>query len=36
VPLPQEFLVSGAISLITLLVGWFVFTKKADEFAYRV
>jgi ABC-2 type transport system permease protein len=32
----SEFLVSGGIALVTLLIGWFIFTRKADEFAYRV
>jgi ABC-type polysaccharide/polyol phosphate export permease len=36
IPTPQEFLVAGGIALVTLLVGWFVFSHKADEFAYRV
>lgn len=25
-----------AISLFTLLAGWFIFTRKVDEFAYRI
>jgi ABC-type polysaccharide/polyol phosphate export permease len=36
IPSMPEILISGAISLITLLIGWMVFTSKADEFAYRV
>jgi ABC-type polysaccharide/polyol phosphate export permease len=36
VPTLTEFLVAGAIATITLVVGWLVFTAKADEFAYRV
>jgi ABC-2 type transport system permease protein len=36
IPGINEFLVSGSIALITLLVGWFVFAQKADEFAYRI
>jgi ABC-type polysaccharide/polyol phosphate export permease len=32
----SEMAVAGLVSLITLLVGWIIFTKKADEFAYRV
>jgi ABC-2 type transport system permease protein len=36
VPVVSEFLISGGISLITLLAGWFVFTRKSDEFAYRI
>lgn len=36
VPSLQQFLVAGVISLVTLLAGWFIFSQKADEFAYRV
>lgn len=36
VPELSEFLISGAIALVTLLAGWFIFTRKADEFAYLV
>jgi ABC-2 type transport system permease protein len=36
IPSLQEFLVAGGIALVTLLIGWFVFAQKADEFAYRV
>ncbi len=36
VPTPSEFLVAGAIATITLMIGWWVFTAKSDEFAYRV
>ena len=36
VPTLQEFLVTGGIATITLVIGWLVFTRKADEFAYRV
>lgn len=25
-----------AISFLTLLIGWFIFTREADEFAYRI
>ncbi len=28
--------VAGGIALVTLLIGWWVFSLKADEFAYRV
>jgi ABC-type polysaccharide/polyol phosphate export permease len=34
-PLP-EILLAAAISLATLLVSWVFFTRKADEFAYRL
>jgi len=27
---------AAAIGIVTLLVGWFIFTSKSDEFAYRV
>jgi ABC-type polysaccharide/polyol phosphate export permease len=36
VPEFSEFLISGMIALVTLIVGWFFFTSKSDEFAYRV
>jgi ABC-2 type transport system permease protein len=36
VPTLNEFLVAGAIATLTLAVGWWVFTAKSDEFAYRV
>lgn len=36
VPSPSEFLIPTGVALVFLIVGWFVFTKKADEFAYRI
>jgi ABC-type polysaccharide/polyol phosphate export permease len=27
---------TGLISIVVLLIGWLVFTRKADEFAYRI
>ena len=36
VPDLQEFLLTGAISLVTLILGWLFFSIKADEFAYRI
>lgn len=36
VPSLEEFLVTGGIALVTLVIGWIVFAHKADEFAYRV
>jgi ABC-type polysaccharide/polyol phosphate export permease len=36
VPSAAEFLISGSIALVTLLIGWLVFTRNADEFAYRI
>ncbi len=35
IPSLQEFALSGGISLVTLIIGWLVFTFRADEFAYR-
>jgi ABC-type polysaccharide/polyol phosphate export permease len=31
-----EIAPAAAIAVLTLLAGWLVFTRKADEFAYRV
>lgn len=36
VPEPLELLIGGAIASITLAIGWFFFTRNADEFAYRL
>ena len=36
VPSLTELLVTAAIGSVSLLVGWLVFTNKADEFAYRI
>jgi ABC-2 type transport system permease protein len=36
VPTLSEFLISTGIAVITLIIGWFFFTRRADEFAYRV
>jgi ABC-2 type transport system permease protein len=36
VPGLNEFLVAGGISLFTLILGWLIFSKRADEFAYLV
>lgn len=35
-PTLAELATAGTIATVTLLAGWLVFTKKADEFAYRV
>jgi ABC-type polysaccharide/polyol phosphate export permease len=35
-PTLPELLVSGGLSIGALLVGWYFFTKKSDEFAYRI
>jgi ABC-type polysaccharide/polyol phosphate export permease len=36
VPTGSELLISGTIALVTLVTGWLFFTRKSDEFAYRV
>lgn len=36
IPSGTELLISAALAIITLLVGWFIFTKKSDDFAYRI
>lgn len=35
-PTLMEFLVPFLLSVIVLTIGWFIFTKKSDEFAYRI
>jgi ABC-type polysaccharide/polyol phosphate export permease len=35
-PTQAEFLPGLIISVLIFLIGWFVFSRKADEFAYRV
>ena len=35
-PHAEEWLVGLLISLVTMFLGWIVFTKKSDEFAYRL
>jgi len=35
-PSPERLVVAAVVALITLAIGWVVFTRKADEFAYRV
>ena len=32
----NEYLICGGIATTMLLIGWFFFTRKADEFAYRI
>jgi ABC-type polysaccharide/polyol phosphate export permease len=34
-PTLEEFLPAFVISLAVLIIGWFYFTSKSDEFAYR-
>ena len=36
IPDLNEFLVSGLWAITALLIGWVVFSRRADEFAYRV
>ncbi len=35
-PTPGDFLIAAVIACLTLLFGWWFFTWKADEFAYRI
>lgn len=35
-PALSEYLATGGIALVTLVIGWWVYTSKADEFAYRL
>jgi ABC-type polysaccharide/polyol phosphate export permease len=35
-PSITEFLVSTLIAVVTLVIGWIVFTRKAGEFSYRI
>lgn len=34
-PTLSEVAITSAIALVTLTIGWFFFSKKADEFAYQ-
>ncbi len=36
IPSLQEMLIAGLIAVVTLIIGWFVFTRRSDEFAYRI
>ena len=36
VPTAAEILIPTCIALGFLIIGWLIFTKKADEFAYRI
>jgi ABC-2 type transport system permease protein len=36
IPSLEQTLITGGISLGTLLLGWLFFTSKSDEFAYRI
>jgi ABC-type polysaccharide/polyol phosphate export permease len=35
-PTVEELLPALLISLVTLFVGWYLFSEKSDEFAYRI
>ncbi len=35
-PTPAAWIFASILSLVSLLLGWFVFTKRVDEFAYRI
>ncbi len=32
----SDIILTGSIAIITLIIGWFLFAQKADEFAYRI
>ena len=36
IPSFQATLITGLIALVTLIIGWVVFTRRSDEFAYRI
>jgi len=36
IPSLQETLIAGLIALLSLIIGWVVFTRRSDEFAYRI
>jgi len=35
IPTLADLIPVAAISLVTLVVGWYVFSRKSDEFAYH-
>ena len=35
-PSIEEYLITGSIASISLLFGWIFFSRRADEFAYRI
>lgn len=35
IPAIEVWLIGFGLSLVTFLIGWFAFTEKSDEFAYR-
>ncbi|NUM43966.1 MAG: ABC transporter permease [Anaerolineales bacterium] len=36
VPSSAQILTGGVIAVVTMVAGWWVFTARADEFAYRI
>jgi ABC-2 type transport system permease protein len=36
IPPLSKVIISAIISITVLIIGWIVFTRRADEFAYRV
>ena len=36
IPTLGETLLTGVIAIVTLIIGWMVFTRRSDEFAYRI
>jgi ABC-2 type transport system permease protein len=35
-PAPERLAIAVAVALVALVIGWVAFTRKADEFAYRI
>jgi len=35
-PAPERLAAAVAVALIALVIGWVAFTRRADEFAYRI
>lgn len=35
-PTPIDWFISAVLGISFMLVGWWIFTKKSDEFAYRI
>jgi len=35
-PSPERVAAAAIVALVTLAIGWLVFTRQADEFAYRI
>ena len=36
IPSLEEVIISGLIASVTLIIGWIIFTRRSDEFAYRI